>query len=59
MYNTPKDVMNHMTMYFDKRVPEEDTPITVSDAVQLKYERLEAIYEEFFDDNSLHLAKVF
>ena len=46
--------------YFDKRVPEEDIPVkSLSDEVQQKYLELDSIFEEFFDENSLHLAKVY
>lgn len=45
--------------YFDKRVTEEDTPVKgLSEQVQARYEELDVIYEEFFDENSLFLAKV-
>jgi hypothetical protein len=44
--------------YFDRRVPEEDLPITVNEETQKKYEELDILFEEFFDDDSLHLAKV-
>ncbi len=43
--------------YFDRRVPEEDTPINVSDEVNQRYEELDLIFEECFSENSLHLAK--
>jgi len=44
--------------YFDKRVPEEDIPITnLPDEIQQRYEELDLIFEELFDENSLHLAK--
>lgn len=45
--------------YFDKRTNEEDLPIALSVEVQEKYEQIEPLYDEFFDDNSLSLAKVF
>jgi hypothetical protein len=45
--------------YFDKRVSEEDNPVkNLTDGLQFKYEELDVIFEEFFDENSLHLAKV-
>jgi hypothetical protein len=44
--------------YFDKRSNEEDLPVSVGDSTQNKYEELEAIFDEFFEDNSLTLAKV-
>lgn len=43
--------------YFDKRVPEEDTPINVLDEVNQRYEELDLVFEECFDENSLHMAK--
>ncbi len=44
--------------YFDKRTNEEDTPLTLPPDVQNKYEQMERLFEEFFDDNSLSVAKV-
>jgi hypothetical protein len=44
--------------YFDKRVPEEDCPIKVSDTISCQYELQELLYEELFDENSQHIAKV-
>lgn len=58
MYYSSKDQMQLPNKYFDKRVAEEDTPISVSEEVQDRYQSLDAVYEDFFDDNSLHLAKV-
>ncbi len=56
--NYNKDYSPYSIKYFDKRVPEEDSPINVSDDIQQRYEELDIIFEDFFDDNSLHLAKV-
>jgi hypothetical protein len=58
MYYSNKDHYQMTNKYFEKRVAEEDTPISVSDEVQDKYQKLDSVYEDFFDDNSLHLAKV-
>jgi hypothetical protein len=44
--------------YFDRRTNEEDVPVVPSASVQEKYEHLDAIFEEFFEDNSLTIAKV-
>jgi hypothetical protein len=44
--------------YFDKRVPEEDCPVKIPDTISTKYEVQDIIYEELFDDNSQHMAKV-
>lgn len=44
--------------YFDKRTNEEDLPIAVPVNVQDKSEQMERLFEDFFDDNSLTLAKV-
>jgi hypothetical protein len=43
--------------YFDKRTNEEDMPVMLPHNVQDKYEQMEVLFEEFFDDNSLSLAK--
>jgi hypothetical protein len=43
--------------YFDNRVIEEDNPIKLLPEVHQKYEELDLIFEEFFDENSLHDAK--
>lgn len=55
---TNKENLTHFGKYFDKRVAEEDCPVNVSEEAQRRYEQLDSLYEEFFDDNSLHLAKV-
>jgi len=45
--------------FFDKRIPEEDVPVkNITDEQQLKFEDLDLIFEDFFDENSLQLAKV-
>jgi hypothetical protein len=44
--------------YFDKRTNEEDLPVALPTNIQDKYEQIEIMFEEFFDDNSLSLAKV-
>ena len=44
--------------YFDKRTNEEDMPIIPPIEIQDKYEQIETIFEEFFDDNYLQTAKV-
>jgi hypothetical protein len=44
--------------YFDKRTSEEDMPVIMPVIIQDKYEQMEVIFEEFFDDNCLTLAKV-
>ncbi len=45
-------------LYFDRRTNEEDIPVRPSEEVQRKYEEIEALFDEFFEDNSLSLAKV-
>jgi hypothetical protein len=45
--------------YFDKKTPEEDVPVIVDTQVQMKYQQLEEIYEKFFTESTLSLAKVF
>ena len=44
--------------YYDKRVPEEDDPLSVPVERQEKYEKLDAFFERIFDENSLNVAKV-
>jgi len=44
--------------YLDRRTNEEDMPINLPVPIQDKYEQMEVLFEEFFDDNSLSLAKV-
>jgi hypothetical protein len=44
--------------YFEKRVPEEDYPIKLELDIHSKYENLEVIYDQLFDENSQHVAKV-
>ena len=43
--------------YFDSRVSEEDSPVTLSTETNQKYEELDLLFEDFFDENSLHFAK--
>jgi hypothetical protein len=45
-------------LYFDRRTNEEDMPVRPTQEIQKKYEDIEALFEEFFEDNSLLLAKV-
>ena len=44
--------------YFDRRVEEEDEPIQVEDETQNKCRILDVIFEEFFEDDFLYVAKV-
>lgn len=44
--------------YFDKRTNEEDSPVDVPYPVHERCQHMEEIYEEFFDTNSLTIAKV-
>lgn len=43
--------------YFDNRVNEEDNPVNIPVEVHQKYEELDILFEELFDENSLHFAK--
>jgi len=45
-------------LYFDRRTNEEDMPVRPSQEIQKNYEEIERLFEEFFEDNSLSLAKV-
>jgi hypothetical protein len=44
--------------YFDKRTAEEDSPVVLDTKTQNKYQHLETIFEEFFEQNGLSIAKV-
>jgi hypothetical protein len=44
--------------YFDKRTAEEDSPIVLDTKIQKKYQHLETLFEEFFEQNGLSIAKV-
>lgn len=44
--------------FFDKKSPEEDIPVEVEDSVQVKYSKINEIYDEFFEENTITLAKV-
>lgn len=44
--------------FFDKKTPEEDLPVEIEESIQLKYLRLNQIFEEFFEENTITLAKV-
>jgi hypothetical protein len=43
---------------FWKKTPEEDVPVIVDIQLQMKYKPLEEIYEKFFTESTLSLAKV-
>jgi hypothetical protein len=44
--------------YLESRIPEEDYPIQISDELHENYQKLEHLYETFFESNFLALAKV-
>ncbi len=44
--------------YFDRRAEEEDEPVTVSEENQIKCEILDDMYDNFFEDDFLNIAKV-
>ena len=44
--------------FFDKKINDEDLPVEVDDIIQVNYSNLNKIYEEFFEENSISLAKV-
>ena len=56
MNNKSKEIKK--SNYFDKRVEEEDEPVVVEEDTQAKYEMLEGMYDEFFDEDFLGTAKV-
>ena len=47
-----------VSRYFEKKVPEEDTPIDVDAEAQNNYADIEKLYEGFFEENFLATAKV-
>jgi hypothetical protein len=44
--------------YFDKRTAEEDSPVILDTSIQKKYQHLETIFEDFFEQSGLSIAKV-
>jgi hypothetical protein len=44
--------------YFDRRVDEEDEPVIVDEETQIKCEVLDDMFEDFFDEDFLSVAKV-
>jgi hypothetical protein len=46
------------TAYFGKRTPEEENPTNVELQVQNKYKELDDVFEKFFEESNLSLAKV-
>jgi hypothetical protein len=50
---------NFEIKYYDKRIPEEENVIEVPEEIQENYEKLDSFFERIFDENSLHVAKVF
>ena len=57
-YQSEEEVIPIEPNYFDRRVEEEDEPIEVEDETQIKYRILDDIFEEFFEDDFLYMAKV-
>ena len=55
-HNKSKEIKS--STYFDKRVEEEDEPVVVDEETQAKYELLEGMYESFFDEEFLGVAKI-
>ena len=47
-----------LPLYMQKRIPEEDYPIHVEESLQDNYQKIDQIYETFFDSNFLTMAKV-
>ena len=43
--------------YFDRRVDEEDEPVVVDEENQIKCEVLDDMFEDFFEDDFLCIAK--
>ncbi len=56
MNNKTRQLKN--STYFEKRVEEEDEPVTLDEDTQAKYEALDDMYEEFFEEDFLGVAKV-
>jgi hypothetical protein len=44
--------------YFDRRVDEEDEPVVVDEETQIKCEVLDDMFEDFFEEDFLSVAKV-
>lgn len=44
--------------YFERRVEEEDEPVNIDDETQVKCEVLDDMFEDFFEDDFLGIAKV-
>ena len=43
--------------YFEPIIPEEDYPITIDENTSRIYQRLETIFNSFYERNSLQIAK--
>jgi hypothetical protein len=56
MNNKSKEIKS--STYFDKRVEEEDEPVILDEETQAKYEMLEGMYDDFFEEDFLGVAKV-
>ena len=56
--NDANELSIHNLKFFQSRIPEEDYPIEFNDELQDNYQRLETLYDSFFDSNFLTLAKV-
>jgi hypothetical protein len=56
MYYQNANLFNNK--YFDKRIPEEDNPLDLEPQIHQKYQQLEIVYDDIFDENSHNQAKV-
>jgi len=44
--------------YFDKQIPEEDDEFKISNETHKKHEKLDKIFEQYFDYDTISTAKV-
>lgn len=53
-----EEEINIPSGYFDRRVDEEDEPVVVKEETQIKCEILDDMFEDFFEEDFLGIAKV-
>ena len=60
--NQFKSIMQYIRpnrKFFEKQVPEEDEEISLTEEIHHKHEKIDKIFESFFDYESISYAKVY
>lgn len=49
---------NYNPKYFSQQIPEEDYPLEISPEISLRYSQMERLYNKYYPEDSLTIAKV-